>query len=321
MGIPGQTQVVLPVPIFPEVVQLTTTLSMGGSAQARVLYFDGSAWRETSQEITVHDVVGSMEGTPGKRGLAWFHRQSGLWLLWQLECRGSPCALRGQEQAPTGEEAFPPRACASLRAAGRRAQVASRRTTMTGGYPCCCPQRLDSSVSGAGSFPLPGSWVLSCYCRYLCGGWGPESWRVDVHIPGNRLPPCSGQGGLPPLKCPDFSGTYFVDCVGSCFWASGAGEPPGEVTVGLEIAYSILGYFSVYVTLGTLWHGESCSDRALRSIIEFRRTIPQEQASRRSDGSYCLEVEQLHGLVLPHYSEGLQLCPEPNATATIYLPN
>ena len=69
-----------------EVVQLAGTLSMGGSVRARVLRYNGAAWIDTGEEITVHDVVGSMEGTPGKRGLAWFHRQSGLWILWQLEC-------------------------------------------------------------------------------------------------------------------------------------------------------------------------------------------------------------------------------------------
>ncbi len=69
-----------------EVVQLAGTLSMGGSVPARILRYDGTTWRDTGEEITVHDVVGSMEGTPGKRGLAWFHRQSGLWILWQLEC-------------------------------------------------------------------------------------------------------------------------------------------------------------------------------------------------------------------------------------------
>ncbi len=83
---PGGLQLVAPPPEAAEVVQLTTTLALGGSARARVLHYDGSTWKQTTQEITVHDVVGSMEGTPGKRGLAWFHRQSGLWILWQLEC-------------------------------------------------------------------------------------------------------------------------------------------------------------------------------------------------------------------------------------------
>ncbi len=82
----GGLQLVAPLPEAAEVVQLTTTLTLGGSAQARVLHYDGATWKQTAQEITVHDVVGSMEGTPGKRGLAWFHRQSGLWILWQLEC-------------------------------------------------------------------------------------------------------------------------------------------------------------------------------------------------------------------------------------------
>ncbi len=84
--LPEGTQLIPAPPEAAEVVQLTTTLSLGGSAQARVLHYDGATWKQTAQEITVHDVVGSIEGPPGKRGLAWFHRQSGLWILWQLEC-------------------------------------------------------------------------------------------------------------------------------------------------------------------------------------------------------------------------------------------
>ncbi len=42
----------------------------------------------------------------------------------QFGLRPATCALREQEQAPTGAEAFPPRASASLRAAGRESQAA-----------------------------------------------------------------------------------------------------------------------------------------------------------------------------------------------------
>ena len=41
---------------------------------------------DESEEITVYDVIGTMEGDPGDKALAKFHRQSGRWLVWQLQC-------------------------------------------------------------------------------------------------------------------------------------------------------------------------------------------------------------------------------------------
>jgi hypothetical protein len=68
------------------VMELTSRLSGGGSARAKVLWLDGT-WQEAErEEITVYDVVGTMEGDPGDKGLAKFHRQSGRWLVWQLQC-------------------------------------------------------------------------------------------------------------------------------------------------------------------------------------------------------------------------------------------
>ncbi len=68
------------------VIELTTALSSGGSARAKVLWLDG-AWKEAeSEELTVYDVIGTMEGDPGDKALAKFHRQSGRWLVWQLQC-------------------------------------------------------------------------------------------------------------------------------------------------------------------------------------------------------------------------------------------
>jgi hypothetical protein len=68
------------------VIELTSQLSAGGSARAKVLWLDG-AWKEAeSEELTVYDVIGTMEGDPGDKALAKFHRQSGRWLVWQLQC-------------------------------------------------------------------------------------------------------------------------------------------------------------------------------------------------------------------------------------------
>ena len=68
------------------VIELTSRLSAGGTARAKVLWLDGT-WKEAeSEEITVYDVIGTMEGDPGDKALAKFHRQSGRWLVWQLQC-------------------------------------------------------------------------------------------------------------------------------------------------------------------------------------------------------------------------------------------
>lgn len=68
-------------------VELTSSLSSGGQAAARILWYDGSAWQPAdTDEITIHDAVGSFEGDSGDRALVKFDRQSGLWLVWQLEC-------------------------------------------------------------------------------------------------------------------------------------------------------------------------------------------------------------------------------------------
>ena len=68
------------------VIELTSRLSGGGSARAKILWLDGT-WKEAeSEEITVYDVIGTMEGDPGDKALAKFHRQSGRWLVWQLQC-------------------------------------------------------------------------------------------------------------------------------------------------------------------------------------------------------------------------------------------
>ena len=68
-------------------VELTSELHGGSSATAKILHFDGADWQDgETDSIDVHDVIGSMEGSVGDKALVRFHRQSGLWLVWQLQC-------------------------------------------------------------------------------------------------------------------------------------------------------------------------------------------------------------------------------------------
>ncbi len=69
------------------VVELTGNLSLGSSGTARVLWWLGDAWQEAeTAEITVHDALGTFEGNPGDKALVRFDRQSGQWIVWQLQC-------------------------------------------------------------------------------------------------------------------------------------------------------------------------------------------------------------------------------------------
>src|SRR4051812_611313 len=68
-------------------VQLTGSLSSGGSATGKIKHLVGSSWVDAAvPEIRVYDVIGGMEGTSGQGALVRFHRQSGRWLVWQLHC-------------------------------------------------------------------------------------------------------------------------------------------------------------------------------------------------------------------------------------------
>jgi hypothetical protein len=68
-------------------VELTTMLTSGGNAKAKVLWRQGGTWSQAdTDEITVYDAVGTMEGNVGDKALVKFHRQSGLWIVWQLQC-------------------------------------------------------------------------------------------------------------------------------------------------------------------------------------------------------------------------------------------
>ncbi|MDA7977508.1 MAG: hypothetical protein MPJ50_01905 [Pirellulales bacterium] len=72
---------------YDELVELVTDLHLGGSATAKVLTYDGVAWVEAeTEELTVHDAIGTFEGIIGARALVKFHRRSGRWIVWQLRC-------------------------------------------------------------------------------------------------------------------------------------------------------------------------------------------------------------------------------------------
>lgn len=66
------------------VVELTSDLSMGGSANAKVLYRDTEAntWKDgATHEITIYDAVGNIEARAGDRFIAKFIRQQGIWVV------------------------------------------------------------------------------------------------------------------------------------------------------------------------------------------------------------------------------------------------
>lgn len=70
-----------------ELVELTSDLNSGGEATAKILVRDGDDWVDAAtSEIDVEDPLGTFEGATGDRALVLFHRQSGKWLVLQLEC-------------------------------------------------------------------------------------------------------------------------------------------------------------------------------------------------------------------------------------------
>lgn len=70
-----------------ELVELLEDLHIGGSAAAKVLAHDGTAWVDApTATLEVHDAIGTFEGLAGARALVRFHRRSGRWLVWQLRC-------------------------------------------------------------------------------------------------------------------------------------------------------------------------------------------------------------------------------------------
>ncbi len=70
-----------------EVVELTESLSTGGTASAKIKWYDGNDWVDAGLEpITVVDALGTFEGAASDRAIAFFHQQSGLWVVVQVVC-------------------------------------------------------------------------------------------------------------------------------------------------------------------------------------------------------------------------------------------
>ena len=84
---PGGWHLCLAAPQHTALVELTAELSLGSSATAKVLWHQGDDWTEAdTAEVVVHDALGTFEGSPGHKALVSFDRQSGQWLIWQLQC-------------------------------------------------------------------------------------------------------------------------------------------------------------------------------------------------------------------------------------------
>lgn len=65
-------------------VELTSDLSMGGQANAKVLCrdTDPNTWTDAAtREITVYDAIGNLEATAGSRFIARYLRQQGIWIV------------------------------------------------------------------------------------------------------------------------------------------------------------------------------------------------------------------------------------------------
>lgn len=84
---PGGWHLSMTQPQHTALVELTADLSIGSSATAKVLWYQGSAWTDAdTAEIVVHDALGTFEGNSGSKALVAFDRQSGQWIVWQLQC-------------------------------------------------------------------------------------------------------------------------------------------------------------------------------------------------------------------------------------------
>lgn len=84
---PGGWHLSMTQPEHTAVVELTADLSIGSNATAKVLRYHDGAWTDAdTAEIVVHDALGTFEGTSGSKALVAFDRQSGQWIVWQLQC-------------------------------------------------------------------------------------------------------------------------------------------------------------------------------------------------------------------------------------------
>lgn len=72
-----------------ELCELTTTLTAGGQAQARLktFNFSTSTWTDlTAEEVSIHDSLGDKNASPGRRAWIFFSPVSARWEVVQLQC-------------------------------------------------------------------------------------------------------------------------------------------------------------------------------------------------------------------------------------------
>lgn len=72
-----------------ELCELTTSLSAGGQAQARIqtFHFGSSAWEDISaEEVTIHDSLGDKNAAAGSRAWIFYSPVSDRWEVVQLQC-------------------------------------------------------------------------------------------------------------------------------------------------------------------------------------------------------------------------------------------
>lgn len=84
---PGGWHLSMTQPYHTALVELAADLSIGSSATAKVLWYQAGTWTDAdTDEIVVHDALGTFEGSSGSKALVAFDRQSGQWIVWQLQC-------------------------------------------------------------------------------------------------------------------------------------------------------------------------------------------------------------------------------------------
>lgn len=66
--------------------ELTASLSVGGSAAAKTVRWDGTAYVATSETLTVYDSIAAFTGSIGQQGWCVYMLDSGRWEVMQIEC-------------------------------------------------------------------------------------------------------------------------------------------------------------------------------------------------------------------------------------------
>ncbi len=147
--------------------------------------------------------------------------------------------------------------------------------------------------------------------------FGPETIRVDLHVPDDRPLNCN-EGILNGKRCSDLSGTYFLHCyLNECRWDFENENLLGHL--GIECYPDpMTGEFVTFVWC--FFEGAPCYSGTWYSLVQFSRTLGQDQHRKTPWGAWCLPLDRLHGLVLHNSADaGVTRCPIPDATATLYL--